>query len=59
MTFTSKTSEPKVRVPFGWAAIEADDELESEPSSLLEKENTSSFSAETQANSHPGEAGQE
>lgn len=58
MTFTSKTSEPTLRVPFGWDVIEADDVPESKPSSSLEEENTSSFSAEAQANSHTREAGQ-
>lgn len=57
MTFTSKTPESALRVPFGWDLIEGDDVPESEPSSLLEEENTSSFSAETQADSDSGEAG--
>lgn len=71
MTFTSKTLESAVRVPFGWDAIEGGEdvsfksETESKPPSLLEEEDTSFFSvkavndAMAQANSHPKDAGQE
>lgn len=61
MTFTSKTSEPTLRVPFGWDVIEGGEDVsfKSEAPPLLKKENTSSLLTEAQADSHPGEVGQE